>query len=137
MQHTAMNLTLDNQGVHLVAAVVDGYVVDQLDVARFGVNFGHGNVGAIREGEVGRIERCLRYQIRLEAVGQIVSRERGKGDIAQRSRLGRRSLHVEGAVLELEIILARFELVGGDAARLVENSLGGHEHRGAAHRQGP
>ena len=62
------------------------------DRAGLGVDLDRAQVGAVRVGEVVRVERWLGVQRRLHAVGQVVRGERGERDLLDRLLRVRRAL---------------------------------------------
>ena len=126
LDDAAVHLAVDDQRVDLVAAVVDGDVLQHVDVAGLGVDLDDADVRAEGPREVGRVVGDVGLEVRLQPVGQVVRGEGLEGDRRQRQRLVRRALDGERATDELEVVLGGLELVGGDLAGLVDHLVAGH-----------
>ena len=132
-----MHLTLHDERVDLVAAVVDGDVSDQLDAAGLLVDLDDRDVHPEREREVGWVPRDVAVEVGLHAVGEVVCRERFERDGLDRHRLCRCATHPEFAFDEFEVGLGRLELVRDDGPRLLHDLLARQVDRRTPDRERP
>ena len=98
-------------------------------LAGAGIDLDLADVGAGREGEVGRIVERALLEARLHAVGQVVRGVGGERHHRQRDRLvGAGDLEL--AILDDDVVLGRLELMRGDLLGLGLDLLHRLEDRG-------
>ena len=132
LRKTAMNLPFDDHRIDDVAEVVYcGPAIDRR-MPRSRIDLDLANVGARGEREVGRIVERVLVESGFELVERIVVRDiRGQRDARERDVLVGAG-DAELAVLELDVVLARFEQVRGDLLALGDHLVDGFHDRGAA-----
>ncbi len=128
-----MDLAFDNHRIDQPSEIVGGDEIDKGGLAGAGIDFELADIGARREGEVGRVVKRRFLQAGLHAVRQVmcgVGRER---DHRQRDRLvGAGDLEL--AVLDDDVALGRFEQMRSDFLGLGFDFLHRLDNGGAADR---
>ena len=128
-----MDLAFDDHRIDQPPEIVRRHEVDEGGFAGGGIDFHFADVGAGREGEVGRVVERAFLQARLHAVGQIVRGVGGERDHRQRDRLvGAGDLEL--AVLDDDVVLGCLELMGRDLLGLGLDLLHRLQDRGEADR---
>ena len=129
----AMDLAFDDHRVDQPAEIVRRDEVDEGGLAGAGIDLELADIGAGREGEVGRVVEGGFLQARLHAVGQIVRGVGGERDHRQRDRLvGAGDLEL--AVLDDDVVLGRLQRMRGDLLGLGLDLLHRLDDGGAADR---
>jgi len=118
----AVDLPLDDERVDDLPAVVDADVLLDLYLGGLRVDLDDRDVRPEREREVLRVVEVRHLQAGVHLVGQVVAEVRLVGDALDVHRPVGRARDLELAVLELDVVDARLQLVGGDAARFSRTS---------------
>src|SRR5829696_8505352 len=137
LRYSTVQLPVDDCRVDDGSAVVDAEVVSDLHEPGLRVYLGDADVRPERECEVGRVEEELLGEYWLHALGQVMRCVRGPGHIGHGDVLVGRASDAERAAFELYIVLRRLEHVGRDLLGFLDDSLGRHVDRDAAHREAP
>ena len=108
-----MDLAFDDHRVDQPPEIVRRHEVDEGSFAGGAIDFHFADIGAGREGEVGRVVERAFLEARLHAVRQIMRGVGGERDHRQRDRLvGAGDLEL--AVLDDDVVFGRLELMGRD-----------------------
>ena len=132
MRNAALHLALDEQRVDLRAAVVDGDVLVDGDLAGLAVDIDRADVRPERVGEVARLEEARRLEAGLDPGRQALRHIRGDGNLGPRDLAVRHARRRELAVGTLHVIGSRLEQVRGERLRLGEHLVNRHDDRRAA-----
>ena len=122
-----MDLSVEQQRVENVAGIVHRGIAGQRDLARFGIYFNFGKMGAVgvdRRVAFAHAELAMFVKPGFDVRRQIGLLERRLCDVVQRYRaIG--SGDREPAIRVLDIAVCGFEHVGGDALALFDDFVGG------------
>ena len=135
LDETAVDLTGDDHRVDDVADVVAAGVLAHRHLSGLGVDLHRTQVSAVRVAEGVRVERRVRVERGLHAVGQVVRGEHGGGELGDPHALVG-ALDREAAATELEVVGRGLHEVGGDRLRLLDHLVDGSDHRLAADDEG-
>src|SRR5438445_1797685 len=134
LRDATMNLPLDDRRVDDVSAVVDRYILLNLNRARLRIHLDHADVGAERPDAAGRVEIGNRFQALLHALRQARA-VRGKCHLTERLGLVGAPLDMELALVENDVFFRRFQYVRGQLPGLVDHLAAGAADRDTAHRE--
>src|SRR5947209_9084355 len=129
--NAALDLSVHQQRIDDVAAVVDGNVLVDLYFTGFRVHFNRANVTAEGEGEVGRLEEVSGLHAGLKAGGNVAGGVGGHHEFTERNGL-LAALGAQAAAADGDIGSFRTEQVRGQRGHLGLELLGSQVSSGAA-----
>ena len=129
LSDATVDLAFEQHRVQHAASVVACDLAQQRDLARLRIDFHYRHVRAEREAG-----RTLEEQRVLQTLGQIGLGVRSDGQVGPALRDGRRTRHVERAVVlvEHDVGFVGLQQFGGQLAGLLDQFDRGVPHRGAA-----
>src|SRR5712692_1099719 len=129
--NAAVDLSVHQQRVDDVTAIVDGNVLVDLYFTGFSVHFNRANVTAEGESEVGGLEEVSGFHAGLKAGGNVAGGVGGHHEFAERNGFFA-ALRVQAAAADGDVGGFRAEQVSGESGHLGFEFLGGHISSGAA-----
>ena len=123
LNDTAVELTLDQQRVDDVSAVVDSDVAFDFDFTCVGGNFYDRDMRSERIGEVRRFEEVRFGHPRFQTFGQIHAHVRSGRDVGHAERIVRVALDEIHVVIHDYVLRVRLQEMRGDLVRLLSDLL--------------
>ncbi len=138
--NATVHLTVDNQGIDHIAAIIHGEEPLDIDLTRFRVNLHHTDVRAKRKRRIAGLKPARGLETWLDALrgapgslpGEIGRR---KGDFAESYLLVRVAFHPHFAIGILDVFLLGVQHMGTEFLCLFNNLVNRHLHGRPADRQ--